>query len=272
MKVFTIDIAKCVGCYDCQVACKDEHCGNDWSPYAKPQPNTGHFWMKVNYEEKGTLPKVRVTYQPVLCMHCDQAPCIAACPIKGAIYKRDDGLVVIDPQKCTGCRNCLHGCPYGVIYYNENLHIAQKCTGCAHLLDRGWKEPRCADSCPTDALKLIDEEDLAKIKDKKEVIHPEYGTRPRVYYVNLPKKFVAGTVYDPATKRIVEGATCKLTGQSGTSFLATTDGFGDFWFENMEVGSYSLRIEADKYSPQIVVGIVTEKDVNLGDIPLSRVV
>jgi Fe-S-cluster-containing dehydrogenase component len=65
MKVFTIDLSRCVGCYNCQVACKDEHCGNDWTPYARPQPETGQFWMKVNYEERGTIPKVRVTYQPV---------------------------------------------------------------------------------------------------------------------------------------------------------------------------------------------------------------
>ena len=269
MKVFTIDISRCVGCYNCQVACKDEHCGNDWTPYAKSQPNTGHFWMKMHEEEKGTIPKVRVAYQPVLCMHCDSAPCIVACPIEGALYKREDGLVIIDPEKCNGCRNCVHNCPYGTIYYNENLHIAQKCTGCAHLLDSGWKEPRCADSCPTNAIKFIDEVELSKIKGKMEVLHPEYDTKPRVYYLNLPKKFVAGTVYDPITKRIIEGATCNLTDGNSGSFTVTTDGFGDFWFENLEVGIYSLKIEADKYPPKTINKISTEKDVNLGDIALS---
>ena len=57
MKAFVLDLARCVGCYNCQVACKDEHCGNDWTPYARPQPDTGQFWLKVNYEEKGTIPK-----------------------------------------------------------------------------------------------------------------------------------------------------------------------------------------------------------------------
>jgi Fe-S-cluster-containing dehydrogenase component len=225
--------------------------------------------MKVNFEEKGTIPKVRVAYQPVLCMHCDNAPCITACPVEDAIYRREDGLVVIDPKKCNGCRNCVHACPYNAIYYNDNLHIAQKCTGCAHLLDRGWKEPRCADACPSEALKLIDESELSKIKDKMEVFHPEYGTKPRVYYLNLPKKFVAGTVYDPITKRIVEGATCSLMDENGASFTATTDGFGDFWFEDLEVGIYSLKIEAEKYPPKTINKISTEKDVNLGDIALS---
>jgi len=111
MKAFLIDLARCCGCYNCQIACKDEHCGNDWSPYAKPQPDTGQFWLKVTEEEKGTVPKVRVVYQPRMCMHCDAAPCIASCPVEGAIYKRDDGLVIIDPLKCTGCMSCIHACP-----------------------------------------------------------------------------------------------------------------------------------------------------------------
>ena len=100
MKTFVIDIAKCNGCYCCQIACKDEHVGNDWTPYAKPQADTGQFWLKVNEFVRGTVPKVKMHYVPVLCMHCDKAPCIPACPVKGAIYKRDDGLIIIDPIKC----------------------------------------------------------------------------------------------------------------------------------------------------------------------------
>ena len=83
------------------------------------------------------MPKVKMHYQPVLCMHCDNAPCMAACPVEGAIYRRKDGLVIIDPVKCTGCKNCVDACPYKTIYFNEDLNIAQKCTGCAHLLDSG---------------------------------------------------------------------------------------------------------------------------------------
>jgi Fe-S-cluster-containing dehydrogenase component len=266
MKVFLIDLARCVGCYNCQVACKDEHCGNDWTPYAKPQPDTGQFWLKVNYEEKGTIPKVRVAYQPVLCNHCSAAPCMAACPIKGAMYRRDDGLVIIDPKKCTGCRNCVQACPYGAIYYNDTLHLAQKCTGCAHLLDKGWKQPRCADSCPTEALKLVDESELKQMKGL-EVLHPAYGTKPHVYYLHVPKKFVAGTVYDILTKRIIMGATCTLTGE-GATLTTTTDGFGDFWFENLKVGAYSIKIEAKSYHTKAIDKVNTEKDVNLGDIPM----
>ena len=80
MKVFVIDVAKCSGCYNCQIACKDEHAGNDWSPYALPQPDTGQFWCKVDEEVCGKVPHVRVNYLPRLCNHCDEAPCRAASP------------------------------------------------------------------------------------------------------------------------------------------------------------------------------------------------
>jgi tetrathionate reductase subunit B len=269
MKVFLIDLSMCGGCYNCQIACKDEHCGNDWTPYARPQPDTGQFWLKIHEEEKGTIPKLRVAYMPVLCQHCRDASCMTACPIEGAIYRREDGLVVIDPHKCTGCRSCVAACPYGCIYYNEDLHLAQKCTGCAHLLDRGWKEPRCADSCPTQAIKLIDESELKNVEGTLEQLHPEYGTRPGVYYLNMPKRFIAGTVYDPAIKRIVAGALCTLTGQNKTR-TATTDGFGDFWFEKLDEGDYSLKIEAKDHQVKTFDNISTKKDVNLGDIPLLK--
>ncbi len=271
MKVFVIDISICNGCYCCQIACKDEHVANDWTPYAKPQPDTGQFWLKQHEFVRGTVPKVKMNYLPVLCMHCDEAPCIPACPIEGAIYKRDDGLVIIDPVKCTGCKNCVDLCPYGVIYFNEDLNIAQKCTGCAHLLDGGHpiKEPRCVDACPTEALKFGEESEFKDMISKAEVLNPEFKAKPRVYYLNIPRKFVAGTVYAPVEKEVIIGAACTLTDSgSGEKLTAKTDGFGDFWFEGLKVGTFSLKIESDGKS-KTIDSISTEKDVNLGDIPLS---
>jgi len=267
-KVFVFDSAICSGCYCCQIACKDEHCGNDWMPYAKPQPESGQFWYKLNEVERGTVPKVKIAYFPTMCMHCDDAPCIPACP-NGAIVKRDDGIVWIDPAKCTGSQLCIDACPYGVIYFNQGLKIAQKCTGCAHLLDRGWpiKEPRCSDACVWGALRFGEEADFSDFIANAEVMKPEEGTKPRVYYKNLPKRFIAGTVFDPTTEEVVIGATCTLSGNdSGT---ATTDSFGDFWFEDLEVGTYSLKIEAAGFTTWTKDSISTEKDANLGDIPLS---
>ena len=85
MKVFSFDLSICNGCYCCQVACKDEHVANDWMPYAKPQPDTGQFWVKVQENVRGTVPKVRVSYIPKMCMHCDDAPCLPVCKAD-AIY------------------------------------------------------------------------------------------------------------------------------------------------------------------------------------------
>jgi tetrathionate reductase subunit B len=268
MKVFVIDVARCNGCYSCQIVCKDEHVGNDWAPYAKPQPDTGQFWLKQNEFVRGSVPKVKMYYQPVLCMHCDNAPCMAACKIEDAIYRRKDGLIIIDPVRCTGCKSCVDACPYKAIYFNEDLNIAQKCTGCAHLLDSDWKVPRCADACPTETLKFGEESEFADQIRQAETMLPELGAKPRVYYLNIPKKFISGTIYDPVEKEVVEEATCTLTEiKTGKKYTATTDGFGDFWFERLGVGTFSLNIEKDGKTKKID-SISTGKDVNLGDIPL----
>ena len=176
-------------------------------------------------------------------------------------------MVVIDPIKCTGCRDCVDACPCDAIYFNEDLNLAQKCTGCAHLLDDGWTEPRCVDACPTEAMKFGEEAEMKAWMDNAKVLHPGTDTQPRVYYHNIPKKFVGGTVYDPKAKEVIIGAACTLDESgSGETLTTTTDEFGDFWFEGLETGTFSLKIESDGKS-KTIDAIVTEKDVNLGDIP-----
>jgi len=269
MKAFVIDVNECSGCFQCQIACKDEHCGNDWTPYAKPQPETGHFWGKLNYYERGKCPHVKVSHVFVPCQHCQDAPCIKACPVEDGIYERDDGLVIIDPKKCTGCQLCIDACPYGCIFYNAQLQLAQKCTGCAHLIDRGAVfAPRCADACPhaeTGALKFGEEAELDL--SGTETLHPEFGLTTRVHYKNLPKRFIAGTVYDPSVNEVVEGATCTLTGEGGP-YTATTDDFGDFWLEGLPAADFTLKIEKAPKTKTISIS-TKEEDVGLGDIPLS---
>jgi tetrathionate reductase subunit B len=270
MKAFIIDIGLCNGCYACQIACKDEHVGNDWSPIAKPQPDTGQFWLRLTEHIRGTVPKVKMHYVPRLCNHCREASCMTACPVEGAIYKREDGFVEIDPAKCTGCTACADACPYDAIFMNEGLNIAQKCTGCAHLLDGcEWTVPRCVDQCPTEAIKFGEESEFAAEIARAEVLLPESGNQPRVYYLNMPKKFIAGTVYDPAKEEIIEGATCTLTPAGGGAPLTRqTNDFGDFWFEGLAVGVYDLKIAASGSATKSFDALSTEVDVNLGDIPL----
>ena len=266
-KVFVVDLGLCNGCHSCHIGCKDEHVANDWSPIAKPMPEIDHFWFKLQEKVRGTVPKVKVAYRPHFCMHCDNPPCMAVCGIPGAKYKRDDGLVIIDPTKCVGCRRCLEACPYDAIYFNRDLNIAQKCTGCAHLIDNGWKETRCSDNCPTLCIKLLDEDDAKDLIAKAEVYKPELGTKPRVYYLNLPKKFIAGTVFDPVADEVYIGAACTLTG-AGKSYNVTTNHFGDFWFNDIPDGVYKLEIKAGGKT-KVLDGLdVTAEDINVGDIAI----
>lgn len=267
--VFLIDLSLCNGCYNCQLACKDEHVDNDWSPYAKPQPETGQFWLKVDQKTCGTLPKLRINYTPKLCNHCRNAPCIDAAK-DGAVYRREDGLVVIDPKKAAGQKQLVDACPYGAIYWNEELNLAQKCTGCAHLLDNGWKLPRCVEVCPTEAIRFGTEEELTDDTLGAQVMEPETGCRPRVYYRNVPGQFIAGLVYDPVEKEVVIGARCRLV--TGAKVYETvTDDYGDFWFRDLPIGKFELYIEAEGFQRKIFENLRTVECLNLGDIALERI-
>ncbi len=165
----------------------------------------------------------------------------------------------------------MAACPYGVIYFNDDMNIAQKCTFCAHLLDKGAKEPRCVDACPTGALAFGEEEELKELIGRAEIVDPENKIRPRVYYIGLPKRFVAGAVYDPSQDECIEGAAVKLIDlENNQEASSATDEFGDFWFEGLKVGRYSLLIEKEGYRPHRINSLSTEKDVNLGDIALMK--
>lgn len=269
-KVFVMDVSRCPGCYNCQLACKDEHAGNDWTPYAKPQPLTGHFWCKVTEHVQGTIPKVKVHYLSKPCNHCRDASCMKACKYD-AIYRRaKDGLVIIDPAKCTGCGECKEACPYDAIYFNEAEHICQKCTGCAHLLDNGFTLPRCVEACPTDCLRFGDEEDFEDEIKNAVVLKPETGNGPKVYYLNVPGKFIGGLVYDPVEKEVVIGAKCTLR-SAETILTCETDSFGDFWFRDLPQGErFELEITADGFEPIIRTALLTNESINLGDLPMAR--
>ena len=185
----------------------------------------------------------------------------------GAVYRRDDGLVLIDPVKAKGQKQIVDACPYHAVFWNEELQVPQKCTGCAHLLDgdEPIKVPRCVDNCHVNVIMFGEEEDLDL--EGTEFLHPEYGTKPRVFYRGLPKKFIAGTVYDPEAKDIIEGAVCTVTGEAGT-FTAETDSWGDFWLRELPDADWTLTIEAG--GKKKVMDVSTkEKDLGLGDIALS---
>jgi Fe-S-cluster-containing dehydrogenase component len=269
-----IDVAKCCGCYNCFLACKDEHCGQEYPGYAAPQPMTGQFWMNIIEKERGQYPKVKLAYIPVPCRHCQDAPCVKSAK-DGAVYRRSDGIVIIDPEKAKGQPQIAASCPYGVIFWNGEKDLPQKCTLCAHLLDAGWKEPRCVEMCPTGALAFGDLDDPASevarliASGKTESMRPGYGLKENVVYIGLPEKFVAGTVACGDTDECIKGVAVTLT-RGDKKISVRTDTFGDFEFEGLaDNADYTIKIAAEGYQPE-EIPVTTAADIYLGVIVLQR--
>jgi len=269
-----IDVAKCHDCNNCFLSCKDEYFENDFPPYSVAQPKFGQRWMNIMRKERGEYPKVDVAYLPIPCMHCDDAPCIKKSK-KGTVTKRKDGIVLIDSGKAKGQKDILDTCPYGAIWWNDEKQVPQKCTFCAHLLEDGWKEPRCVQSCPTGALRVVYSEDSEMEKLKKsedlEVYQPQYKTKPRVYYKNLyryTRCFVAGSVALQDMDECAEGA--KITLRKGAKKVVdktVTNNYGDFKIDNLEEksGKYILEVDYKGYEKK-TVEVDVKRSVNLGTI------
>ncbi len=269
-----IDIHKCTGCYNCFLACRDEYYENDYPGYSAAQPLDGQFWMQVKEIERGVYPKPKLDYIPTPCMHCENAPCMDAAK-DGAVYRREDGIVLIDPEKARGQEAIVNACPYRVIFWNQALEIPQKCTLCAHRLDEGAKQPRCVESCPTGALVFGDLDDpageIAALAEKSgvEAFHPEYRTDPLVKYVGIPRRFVAGeVVYKDRQAECAAGVAVRLEG-GGQTRTTASDLFGDFEFEGLDKNTeYRLVVESDGYQSREIT-FTTRTDVNLGEIILE---
>lgn len=186
-----IDLGKCVGCDNCTIACNDQFIGNTYPGYSAAESETSQFWMNMKTIESGTYPNTKAVHFPVPCMHCENPPCAAAAT-GNAVFTRPDGIVLIDPTKAQGQNQLLQqsACPYGAIYWNPTLTLPQKCTFCAHRVDQGLK-PACLLACQTNAITFGDLDDSSSDVSKAvaagaQPLHPELGTNPKVYYVNLP--------------------------------------------------------------------------------------
>jgi len=273
------------------MADKDEFVGNDWPGYTAAQPRHGHRWVNILRRERGQYARNDVAFLPVLCQHCENAPCMEAA--NGAITRRPDGIVMIDMEKAKGNKALVDSCPYGAIWWNEEADIAQKCIFCAHLLDDPTWKPhttRCAHSCPTEAMAtyLIEPEEMEKMiaAEALEAYLPELGTKPRTLYKNLykfTKNFVTagvlvdGDCFEGATVTLHSkegGIACNLYGAGvancdDTSVLATrtTNFFGEFKFDGLENGGYSLEVDAGGRKTSMVVTIENGSE-NLGFIKL----
>ena len=275
-----IDVAKCHDCNNCFLSCKDEYVDNNFPGYSAPQPGHGHKWVNIMRKERGQYPIIDVAYLPVPCMHCDSAPCIKAAR-NGAVYKRDDGIVIIDPVKAKGQTNIVDSCPYEAIWWNEENNVPQKCTFCAHLLDEGWKEPRCVQACPTGALcvRYVEDSEMQDIikAERLEAYEPKYKTRPRVYYKNLyrfTKCFIGGSVavQVEGKSECAEGAKATLVGASNEKIDEfVTDNYGDFKFDDLEEnsGKYTLEIVYPGYEKK-TLEVDLKTSLNVGTIFLQQ--
>jgi len=172
---FVIDHSRCIGCHACTVACKAE---NDVP--------LGSFRTWVKYTEHGSFPEVRRSFGVLRCNQCTAAPCVEICPVS-ALYKRDDGIVDVDPRICIGCKACMQGCPYDALYIHDETGVAEKCHFCAHRTEVGLA-PACAVVCPTEAIIPGDFQDPASVVSRMRREHRltarkvEAGTGPNVFY------------------------------------------------------------------------------------------
>jgi Fe-S-cluster-containing dehydrogenase component len=271
-----IDINKCNGCYNCFLACKDEYSGNDHPPISLALPESAKPWLLVREIERGTCPKVRVDYVPVPCQQCGQPACIEKSP-DGAVIMRPDGIVVIDPEKAQGSKDVVNSCPHRLITWNEEKNVAQKCSFCAHLLDKGWKAPRCVDACPSGALVFGDlndpDSDVSRLQAgaDAEMLKPEFNLNPKVRYANLPKKMITGEIVlaDKQDACAMDVAVT-LVGGTGTRTV-NTDCLGDFIFDGLHGNhAYTVKIDYPGYGKK-ELAVKTSTDVDMGEIFLDPV-
>lgn len=276
-----IDVNACVGCYNCVLACKDEHVGNEWPPYSAAQPDTGHFWMKLIEKERVFPQVVRVTYTPIPCMQCKDAPCVKAAKGRAARV-RPDGIIVFDPKEANSQRQIMDSCPFGVVYWNDHGNVPdgnglpQKCTFCAHLLDRGYDRPRCAEACPVDAIIFGDLDDPDSEVSKlvrcgvTETLFPELGIDTAVRYVGLPKPMIGGSVILGDTGECGTDVDVTVLDKSGRASETKTNIYGDFLIEGLRANAaYEIVLSRAGYS-QRKVSVILNEDTNLGEIFLKR--
>lgn len=151
--ILYVDVKRCMGCRACETVCKQE---NDLP--------AGPRYTMVTEVETGEGENECLNFLPMPCRHCGNAPCVNACPT-GALYKRADGIVLVNQKKCIGCHECLRVCPFGIPQFGKN-GLMQKCTMCYHRIDEGGL-PACVQNCPAEALMCGTVDEISEILRKR---------------------------------------------------------------------------------------------------------
>jgi len=247
-----IDVAECTNCQNCTLATMDEYVGNDWPGYAAAMPRHGHRWIDILQKERGQVPMIDVAFVPAMCNHCDNAPCAAEAG--DAVRKRDDGIVIIDPVNAKGRKDLVDACPYGHIWWNDELQLPQHWPFDAHLIDQGMPV-RGELSCPTGAMRAVKVEDdeMQRLAREQgfETLDGGRGTRPRVYYRNLWRYtacFIGGTLAAEGGGIVdcVDGAAVRLVKNGAPVAETRSDNYGDFKFDRLDENSGRYRVEIEK--------------------------
>ncbi|MEL7029248.1 MAG: 4Fe-4S dicluster domain-containing protein [Pseudomonadota bacterium] len=272
-----IDVAKSAHGNNAILAAKDEYVGNEFPGYSAPAPAVGGDLFTLTRKVRGETPVIDAAYLLKTCNHCDAGPCQK---VGGdAVIKRPDGITIIDPVKAKGRKDIAKACPYGSIIWNEELQLPQIWTFDAHLLDKGWSQPRCVESCPRGAIEAvkIPDADMQRRAEAEglEVLEPQLGTKPRVYYRNLylyEKCFIGGTVIGMAggVEDCVGGAAVKLFRNAEQVAETTTDEFGEFKIDNLEPDSGAHRVDVSH--PEFGAGSASvdlKDSAYLGEIKLA---
>jgi Fe-S-cluster-containing dehydrogenase component len=172
-----VDTRTCVGCTACVIACKTE---NDL-----PDGYTRNWISEI---ATGTFPSSDLTIRSERCNHCDDAPCVAVCPT-GASWIGPGGIVLVDSDKCTGCKACIAACPYEARFVDPRTGTVDKCTFCVHRIENGTPTTACQDICPTESIHFGDlndpDSDVSRVLRTRAhyTLLPEAGTTPRHYYL-----------------------------------------------------------------------------------------
>lgn len=220
---FVIDNRKCIGCHACTVACKSEH---------QVPVGVDRTWVK--YVEKGEFPNSRRYFSVMRCNHCDWAPCVTICPVT-ALYRRADGVVDFNSDRCIGCKSCIQACPYDALYIDPSSNTAAKCNFCTHRLEAGL-QPSCVVVCPEQAIIAGDMDDptteISRLLDRfpVQVRKPEKETRPKLFYIEadqaslVPNQTVAGgrSMWSRGEYTTTDGQAAELPGDS-TPALSDSD-------------------------------------------------